>query len=295
VISTLFLGKVGGIIAPVSFGIAIAMIGFMILAILYSSNQIKKNYFLIILFSFNFAVTLGFALELGKYYLKSLLGQELTAGIYSYTMQNMTLVVVGAFISSVLGYLYMKYDNGIIRNFIHRIIEKNPDVFHNSESSKEEIIDMIKNGENEKLEFKSTLRINMHTNEIDRKIEFSSLKTLVAFMNSNGGILLIGVENSGNIIGINEDKFENTDKFILHLTNILKSKIGKKYFSLINFKVIKIGEKEIVKIECEKSKSPVFIKSLNEEEEFYIRVGPSSIQIKGSELVDYIEKNFKKN
>lgn len=46
VIFTLFLGKIGGIIAPISFGIAIAMIGFMILAILYSSNQIKRIIFL---------------------------------------------------------------------------------------------------------------------------------------------------------------------------------------------------------------------------------------------------------
>ena len=52
VILTLFLGKVGGIITPIIFGITVGFIGLMILAILYSSNQIKKNYFLIILFSF---------------------------------------------------------------------------------------------------------------------------------------------------------------------------------------------------------------------------------------------------
>jgi len=45
VIFTLFLGKISGIIVPMVFGIAVALIGFMILAILYSSNQIKKNYF----------------------------------------------------------------------------------------------------------------------------------------------------------------------------------------------------------------------------------------------------------
>lgn len=295
VIFTFFLKTIGGIIAPISFGIAVAMIGFMILAILYSSNQIKKNYFLIIFFSFNFAVTFGLAVELAKYYLKIMLGQEFSAEIYAYSMQNMTLVILGALISSIMGYFYMKYHPKILRNFITKIIRKNPKLFQKSESGKEEIFELIKNGENEKLEFKSTLRTNLHTNEIDRKIEYSALKTIAAFMNSDGGTLLIGIEDSGRIIGIEEDKFENTDKCSLHLTNILKSKIGKKNISLVNFKFAEIDGKTVLKIVCEKSKSPVFIKSQTDEEELYIRAGPSSVQIKGSELVDYIEKNFRKD
>ncbi len=293
-IVTLFLGKTAGIVTPIVFGIAVAMVGFMILAILYSSNQIKKNYFLVIVFSFNFAVAFGFAIELAKYYLKILFHQSLSSDIYNYSMQTMTFVILGAFISSIIGYLYMKNYHGILRIFARRIMEKNPKIFQKPEVLKEEIVEMAKKGENERLEFKSTLRINLYTNEIDRKVEFSALKTLVAFMNSNGGVLLIGVENSGKIIGIEQDKFENADKYLLHLTNIIKTKIGKKILSLISFKFIEFEGKTVLKIECLKSKSPVFIKSPADEEEFYIRVGPSSIQIKGSELIDYIEKNFEK-
>ena len=43
---------------------------------------------------------------------------------------------------------------------------------------KEEILELTQGGENEKMEFKSTLRINLHTNEIDRKIEDSLGKPL---------------------------------------------------------------------------------------------------------------------
>lgn len=290
---TLFLGRTGGIITSIVFGIAVAMVGFMILAILYSSNQIKKNYFLIIFFSFNFAVAFGFAIELAKYFLKRLLGQEFPVDLYAYTMQNMTWVIIGALISSILGYIYMKYHPGILRDFMTKITEKNPNLFQKPEFQKEETLELIEKGENEKLEFKSTLRMNLHTNEIDRKVEFSALKTIAAFMNSNPGILLIGVENSGKITGIEADKFENTDKYLLHLTNIIKTKIGKKSISLVKFKLMEVEGKTILRIECEKSKSPVFIRSPTDEEEFYIRAGPSSTQIKGSELVDYINKNFK--
>lgn len=291
---TIFLGKTVGVITPIIFGIAIGMLGFMILSILYSSSQIKKNYFLIIMFSFNFAVTFGFALEIAKYYLKILLNQPLSADIYAYSMQTMTFVILGAFISSLIGYIYMKYHFKILGKIVEKITETNPKLFQKQEKLKEEIISLIKKGENENLEFKSTLRINTYTNDIDRKVEYSALKTIVAFMNSKGGTLLIGVDDSGKTTGIEKDKFESRDKYLLHLTNVIKTKIGKKSLNLINFKFNEIEDKTILIIECEKSNFPTFIRSLTEDEEFYIRAGPSSVQIKGSELLDYIDKNFKK-
>lgn len=293
-IITLFLGRTGGIITPIVFGIAVAMIGFMILSILYSTSQIKKNYFLIIMFSFNFAVAFGFAIELAKYYLKLLLNQTLSTDIYIYSMQTMTFVILGALISSIMGYVYMKYHFKILGNIVGRVVDKNPNLFRKQEKAEGEILELIKKGESEKLEFKSTFRTNLHTNEIDRKIEFSVLKTIIAFMNSNGGTLLIGVNDSGEIIGTEKDKFESKDNYSLHLTNVIKTKIGKKFFQLVNFRFIEIENKHVLILDCEKSKVPVFIRSPTDEEEFYIRTGPSSVQIKGSELVEYIEKNFKK-
>ena len=290
VIATLFLGEIGGIITPIIFGTSIGLIGFMILAILYSNNQIKKNYFLIIAFSFTFSVTLGFAIEALKYYLKIILNQGINVETYIFSMQTMTFVILGALISSIFGYLYMRNYSSILRKFVKRFTIKNNKLFIKKQ---DEIIDEIKKGENEKLEFKSTLRVNLFTNDIDKKIEHSVLKTITSFLNSNGGNLILGVSNNEEIIGIKNDRFENTDKFNLHLGNIIKEKIGKKYMHLIEFETIKISEKEIVLVKCKKSKTPVFLKPSKNEEEFYIRVGPSSVQIKGSELVEYINKKFK--
>jgi hypothetical protein len=294
VIATFFLGKMGGIITPIVFGIAVAMIGFMILAILYSSNQIKKNYFLIIMFSFNFAVALGFAIELLKYYLKLLLKQGLSSEIYSYSMQTMTFVIIGAAISSLFGYLYMRDYKGVIRKIIGRFTSKNPDLFSNKESLEKEMLEIIKSNESEILEFKSTLRMNLYTGDIDKKIEYSVLKTLAAFMNTNGGDLFIGVSNKGELLGIENDRFENIDKFLLHLSNIFKEKIGKKFLHLLDFNTIKINNKYLVQIKCKKSTAPVFLKNPLNQEEFYVRIGPSSAELKGSELVEYIQKRFKK-
>lgn len=294
VIFTLFLNKINGIIAPIFFGIAVGFIGFMILAILYSSNQIKKNYFLIIVFSFNFAVAFGFIIELLKYYLKYALGQELGAGVYNYSMQNMTFVILGAGISAICGFVYMRTHLNFFSIIVQKFVKTNPKIFtKKTKESEEEILNLIKEGENEKTEFKSTLRINLHTKEFDKKIEYSALKTICAFLNSEGGSLLIGVSNNGDVSGIDDDKFENYDKFNLHFTNLIKEKIGKKYLNLINIQQINVQGKLVAKVDCGKSEKPVFLKLPSDEEEFYIRAGPSSPQIKGRELVEYIERKFK--
>ncbi len=292
VIFTLFLGKIGGIVAPIAFGIAIALIGFMILAILYSSNQIKKNYFLIILFSFNFAVAFGVALELIKYYLKIALGQTITIETYIYTMKNLSFVILGALISVLIGLLYMKRSIKVIRNIVNVFVKLNPKLL--KKSDEEEISELISKGEDEKSEFKSTLRTNLYTNEFDKNIEYAVLKTITAFLNSEGGTLLIGVSNKGEILGIDKDRFENEDKFSLHLTNIIKEKIGKKHLHLINLQIMKAKNKKIMKVECKKSNKAVFLKPTPKEEEFYIRTGPSNNQLVGSELIEYVEKKFDK-
>ena len=59
----------------------------------------------------------------------------------------------------------------------------------------------ISKGEGMQVEFKATLRVNLHTNQNDVKMEHAVLKTLAAFLNSKGGTLFIGVNDSGEVVG----------------------------------------------------------------------------------------------
>ena len=87
--------------------------------------------------------------------------------------------------------------------------------------------DMVATGETPTLEFKSTLRFNLRAERHDDQITHTCVKTVAAFLNSEGGRLLIGVADDGKIVGIERDEFPNTDKFQLHLLNVLKSSLGK--------------------------------------------------------------------
>lgn len=287
-----FLGNIRGIIIQAFFGIAIGFVGFTVMLLLFSNSKLKTNYLMIILFSLSFSVALGLSAEMAKYYLKILLNYENVLNDYPHTMANLTLVAAGSIISSILGYFYMKgYRTQLMKKIVARFKKKNPNFFMERTDSPEEILKLIKKGENEKLEFKSTLRTNLHTNEHDKKVENSVLKTLVAFLNSEGGILLIGISDDGEIIGIERDNFENNDRFNRHFTNLIKERIGNEFLPFMNFELIQIEDKNILEINCAVSNKPVFLK-YDSVEEFYIRVGASSLQIIGSKLIEYIKNKF---
>ncbi len=288
-----FLGDLRGLVIQIFFGLALGFVGFALILIMYRNSKIKPNYLLILFFAVSFSLSLGALSELSKYYLKYFLDYNIDITDYHYAITSLTLVFAGALLASICGYIYSKgHKIAILKEIVQRFKSKNPNLFIERTDSPDEIIMLIKKGENEKLEFKSTLRTNLHTNEFDKKVEHSSLKTITAFLNSGGGTLLIGVSDLGEIFGIEKDNFQSNDKFNLHFTNLIKEHVGNEYLPYLHFELILIENKNILKIDCMKSDKPVFLK-FNKDEEFYVRIGSSSVQINGSKLIDYIKNNFK--
>jgi len=160
--------------------------------------------------------------------------------------------------------------------------------------TKHEILDLISKGESKNLEFKSTLRKNLKTKQIDKKIEYSTLKTIVAFLNTDGGILLVGISDDGEVVGIELDDFPSIDKFLLHFKNLIKDKIGLEFIHLIKYKIVTCKGKNLLRVDCKQSNKPVFLKTSSQKEEFYVRSGPSSDKLEGNQLIRYVEDRFKK-
>jgi len=294
VIISFFLGELRGFVIQVFFGLALGFVGFSLMLILFKNSKIKPNYFLIFLFALSFSLALGTISELAKFYLKLYFNYNQDIGDYHYAIASLTLVLVGALIACLIGYIYMRgHKIKPLNNLVQRFKTKNPNLFIERTDSPEEVLELIKKGENEKLEFKSTLRTNLHTNEIDRKIEQSCLKTITAFLNSEGGTLLIGVSDQGNILGIERDHFINNDKFNLHFTNLVKEHIGNEFLPYLHSELVLIEGKNILKVDCLKSEKPVFLR-FNKQEEFYMRLGAATVQITGSRLVNYINNQFGK-
>ncbi len=157
----------------------------------------------------------------------------------------------------------------------------------NKDARTERVKSIISNGESNGVEFKSTLRWNLKTDRSEKVIEKAWLKSLAAFLNSEGGVLLVGVADNGDILGIDADNFDNEDKYLLHVNNRIQQHIGLEHAGFIGYQLVPVGIKKVLLIECRPSPLPVFLK-ISKEEEFYIRVGPGSRRLSTSEVVAYV-------
>lgn len=153
------------------------------------------------------------------------------------------------------------------------------------------IEEIILSGESNEVEFKSTLRVNLHTGAKDPRIELSCLKTIAGFLNTNGGTLVIGVEDDSTMLGIEVDQFPNEDKMNLHLVNLVKERMNPLAMTDTHPRFEDYDGKRVLVVECSRSKSPVFVRDGNVER-FYIRTGPSTTELSASQIQEYIKQRF---
>lgn len=133
-------------------GVALGFAGFLILYVLYKTGKMQASFFLIVLFSFCFAVAMGAVWEIFEFGVDEFFGEDMQRARYSIeaveahpegtriaiydTMWDMILNTIGALIASVAGYLYLK--NGEIFLF-DRLIQKfedvNPELFGDDNGS----------------------------------------------------------------------------------------------------------------------------------------------------------------
>ena len=157
--------------------------------------------------------------------------------------------------------------------------------------NEQEILTLIMGGETEKVEFKSTLRWNIHAKRNDVKIENQCLKSVAAFLNSDGGNLLVGIEDDGNVLGLAIDKFRNEDKLLLHWHNLLREYVGADMAHTIRTSVCILEGKQVLLVQCGSSSRPIFVHRDNEES-FYVRMGNTSQSLKPSEMLAYVDHHF---
>ena len=157
--------------------------------------------------------------------------------------------------------------------------------------------ELIKRGESKTLEFKSTLRWSLKEGrQDDRGVTHAVLKTIAAFLNTEGGDLLIGVADDRSIVGIELDQFENDDKFMLHLVQVVRNGLGDRASTCIDPKPQIVQGKTVCVVTCQRSPEPVFLKWKKLEAlpsgDFFVRSGPSSIKLSPDSAQEYIRTRF---
>lgn len=136
----------------------------------------------------------------------------------------------------------------------------------------------------------SKLRFDLREGKTNNKLEYVVAKTTSAFLNTEGGTLIIGVDDGGNILGLEKDMQtlpkQNIDGFELHLRQIIKKYLGDNFEKYIKVSFPKVDGKEICLVQVSKSGKPVFITSEGSEG-FFVRNGNASIPKNRKEQSEY--------
>lgn len=156
---------------------------------------------------------------------------------------------------------------------------------------------LIEDGESERLEFKQTLRWDMETQSVNRKLEDVVIKTIAGFANHAGGTLLIGVRDDGLVTGIEYDyptlTGGNRDKFELHLSHLINSHFGPAFHATkLRMSFPSLGGKTVGRVDVQKSPTGVVVKlpdrGGNTAERFYVRVGNATQELSPSQMANFI-------
>lgn len=157
-------------------------------------------------------------------------------------------------------------------------------------NEEDHILELISQGESLKLEFKQTFSKDVDTNikEKEKIIRESSLKNIVAFLNAEGGTLLIGVSDKGEIIGIEQDYYINDDKYCLNFSEHFNTHIGEDKCALVNWKIVTVLNRKLLMVTCKKSSKAVFL-----DKKFMVKENPSVRQLEGEKMLEYIREHFR--
>lgn len=175
-----------------------------------------------------------------------------------------------------------KYADHLAR--CQRILEKPPSYWRSNP-----VLELIAQGESHTLEFKETLEYSIHTNERTPGLAKSSLKTIAAFLNADGGTLLIGVSDAGEVKGITRDlqfvRGNNRDGFEQKLRSLINDHFDPSPLGDVEIRFEDLQEGTVCQINVEKSSEPVAY-----DNDFYIRDGNGTRKLEGRALTDWIQR-----
>ncbi len=161
----------------------------------------------------------------------------------------------------------------------------------------------IPKDEDEWNEFKSTFRVDydrfskgdgkkVHHKDVEKEIPI----TVSAMANKEGGTLFVGVDDDGNMLGLENDydllKNPNDDKFQRIVWQTIQKYIGNKpYVSKLNISLIEKNLKKICVITIPPADEPIVVHD-NNTQESYVRIGPKSEKFAPLEFMKYCKKRF---
>ncbi len=156
--------------------------------------------------------------------------------------------------------------------------------------------ELITSEESNQLEFKSTFQWDITRQAKNEKLRMEVISTIAAFNNTDGGYILIGIEDNGNIFGLERDysllKNGNRDGFEQMLVQEIENRIARSFLPKVTIAFREINSKDVCSIKINIGEDAVWVKEDNSEK-IYIRTHNSTRSLSPRESADYIRKKWR--
>ena len=157
------------------------------------------------------------------------------------------------------------------------------------------VTELLRVGESQTVEFKSTARWNLHAGQADKKMEHVISKTVCGFLNAEGGKLFIGVDDDGNVVGLSPDMRTlggkgNRDGYELFLRQLLDNGLSVPTAGIVRISFESVAGTDICVVSASSSRKPVFAKPHeggSGYSEFWVRTGNATKQLYGDDMLAY--------
>ena len=154
--------------------------------------------------------------------------------------------------------------------------------------------DLIEAGESASIEFKSSARVDANG---DRQefLEEAVVKSVAGFLNADGGVLLIGVNDQGTPLGLERDfgtlRKTDRDGYELWLHDLFEAWLGKPALPCVSVIFETIEEADVCRVTVKPSNHPVYANKPKtpKTDVFYVRTGNSTRKLTTDEAVTYIK------
>jgi len=152
--------------------------------------------------------------------------------------------------------------------------------------------EILTNEEDFTVEFKSTARWDLREGKPNKAMEDAVVKTIAGFLNTDGGTLLIGVDDSGTVLGLDHDyarvQPKNGDGFVNWLTTHLINAFGHPPVTRVRARIVVHGGKQLCRVDVARHSEPVWAKTSNAERVFFARFNNSTRSVPPDEAVAYV-------
>lgn len=159
----------------------------------------------------------------------------------------------------------------------------------------------ITKDESQTIEFKSSLRWDHRLGRANKDLESAVVKTVAAFLNTDGGVLMIGVSDDKIAVGLDADyrtlgDKPNKDGFLLTLQQVLSNAVGTDNVArYLRIEFCTVSGVEICVTYVKPARSEVFAEertTSGPQTTFYIRVLNATKSLNPKETLAYIREHW---